>query len=103
YTTGHKAFRAPATVELGNVLGWDNAHDVVYAGALDVAVGPRWYSTYEMACNVVKIFLEKATVSAIPYGGAFKEVLTILANTRERFGGAESQALERALIREPEP
>jgi len=38
YTTGHKAFRARATVELGNVLGWDNAHDVVYAGALDVAV-----------------------------------------------------------------
>ena len=60
YTTGHKAFRARATVELGNALGWDNAHNVVYAGALDIAVGPRWYSTYEMACNVIKIFLEKA-------------------------------------------
>src|SRR5207248_3098517 len=58
YTTGHKAFRARATVELGNFLGWDNAHNVIYAGALDVAVGPRWYSTYEMACNIVKIFLE---------------------------------------------
>ena len=51
YTTGHKAYRARSTVELGNALGWDNAHDVVYAGALDIAVGPRWYSTYEMACN----------------------------------------------------
>src|SRR5437868_2118731 len=45
YTTGHKAFRARATVELGNALGWDEAHNVIYAGALDIAVGPRWYST----------------------------------------------------------
>ncbi len=52
YTTGHKSFRARATVELGEMLGWQNAHDVVYAGALDLAVGPRWYSTYEMAQNV---------------------------------------------------
>jgi hypothetical protein len=103
YTTGHKAFRARATVDLGNTLGWDNAHDVVYAGALDVAVGPRWYSTYEMACNVVKIFLEKATVSAIPYGGASKEELAILANNKEPLSPQEAQALERALIREPEP
>ena len=28
YTTGHKAFRARATVDLGNLLGWDNAHNV---------------------------------------------------------------------------
>src|SRR5712691_3985290 len=103
YTTGHKAFRARATVELGNALGWDNAHDVVYAGALDVAVGPRWYSTYEMACNVVKIFIEKATVSAIPYGGASPEELAILANNKEKLSHDEAEALERALIREPEP
>ncbi len=51
YTTGHKAYRARSTVEIGNAMGWDNAHDVLYAGALDIAVGPRWYSTYEMACN----------------------------------------------------
>src|SRR5204863_5579631 len=103
YTTGHKAFRARATVELGNFLGWDNAHDVVYAGALDVAVGPRWYSTYEMACNVVKIFLEKAAVSAIPYGGASPEELAILANNREPLSPEEARALETALIRQPEP
>ena len=53
---------------------------MVYAGALDVAVGPRWYSTYEMACNVVKIFLEKAAVSAIPYGGVTKAEEEILAD-----------------------
>jgi hypothetical protein len=103
YTTGHKAFRARATVDLGNTLGWDNAHNVIYAGALDVAVGPRWYSTYEMACNVVKIFLEKAAVSAIPYGGASPQERAILANNKEPLSRDEAQALERALIREPEP
>ncbi len=103
YTTGHKAFRARATAELGNALGWDNAHNVIYAGALDIAVGPRWYSTYEMACNVVKIFLEKQTVSAIPYAGASPVELAILANNKEPLSREEAEALEHALIREPEP
>lgn len=52
YTTGHKAFRARATIELGQTLGWDKAHDIVYAGVPDMGVGPHWYSTYEMAQNV---------------------------------------------------
>src|SRR4051812_10568449 len=103
YTTGHKAFRARATVDLGSYLGWDNAHDVVYAGALDIAVGPRWYSTYEMACNVVKIFLEKEAVSAIPYGGASEIERQILANNKEPLSLDEAHALETAIIREPEP
>jgi hypothetical protein len=103
YTTGHKAFRARATVELGEYLGWDDAHDVIYAGALDIAVGPRWYSTYEMACNVVKIFVEKETVSAIPYGGASKIELDILASNKANLSEEEARALEHALIREPEP
>jgi len=103
YTTGHKGFRARATVELGNALGWDSAHNVIYAGALDIAVGPRWYSTYEMACNVIKIFLEKQVVSAIPYGGASEVELAILANNKEPLSQAEAQALEHAIIREAEP
>ncbi|HEX5454850.1 MAG TPA: hypothetical protein VFX06_13760 [Stellaceae bacterium] len=103
YTTGHKAFRARATVEIGTALGWDNAHHVLYAGVPDIAVGPRWYSTYEMTCNVIKIFLEKQTVSAIPYGGASKEELAILANNKEPLSRAEEKALETAIIREPEP
>src|SRR5665213_2049194 len=103
YTTGHKAFRARATVELGNFLGWDDAHNVVYAGALDVAVGPRWYSTYEMACNAVQIFLEKATISAIPYGGASRTEIDILANNKANLSQEEARELEHALIREPEP
>jgi hypothetical protein len=52
YTTGHKSYRARATIELGTAIGWDDAHDVVYAGVLDMAVGPRWHAAYEMACQV---------------------------------------------------
>ena len=52
YTTGHKSYRARATIELGDTVGWDDAHDVIYAGVPDMAVGPRWHSAYEMACQV---------------------------------------------------
>ena len=58
YTTGHKAYRARATVELGNAVGWSKAHAIVYAGVPDIAVGPRWYSTYEMAANVCQALLD---------------------------------------------
>src|SRR5881392_2306366 len=58
YTTGHKAYRARATIELGEALGWGAAHSVLYAGVPDIAVGPRWYSTYEMGCNVVQNLLD---------------------------------------------
>jgi hypothetical protein len=103
YTTGHKAFRARATVDLGNFLGWDDAHNVVYAGALDIAVGPRWYSTYEMACNAVQIFLEGATISAIPYGGVTKAEEEILSNNKLPLTEDEQDELEKALIRKAEP
>src|SRR5256885_1977417 len=36
YTTGHKAHRARATIEIGEAVGWEAAHDVLYAGALDM-------------------------------------------------------------------
>jgi hypothetical protein len=81
YTTGHKSFRARATVELGNFVGWDNAHHVLYAGALDIGVGPRWYSTYEMACNCITHYIEKQKISAIPYGGSTAKEAEILRNT----------------------
>jgi hypothetical protein len=58
YTTGHKSFRARAMIELGGALGWENAHSVLYAGVPDIAVGPRWHSTYEMGCNVVQNLLD---------------------------------------------
>ena len=58
YTTGHKSYRARAAIELGEALGWDDAHHVLYASVPDIAVGPRWYSTYEMGCNVVQNLLD---------------------------------------------
>jgi hypothetical protein len=58
YTTGHKSFRARATVELARAVGWRDAHSILYAGVPDIAVGPRWHSTYEMACQVVLNFLD---------------------------------------------
>ncbi len=82
YTTGHKSFRARATVELGNFVGWDNAHHVLYAGALDIGVGPRWYSTYEMACNCITHYIEKQKMSAIPYGGSTAKEAEILRQTQ---------------------
>ena len=42
-------------------FGWDRAHPVLYAGVLDMAVGPRWYSTYEMACNAITVYIEEGS------------------------------------------
>lgn len=53
----------------GNALGSDNPRGVLYAGALEMAVGPRWYSTDEMACNVIKTFIEGEPRHAASYGG----------------------------------
>jgi hypothetical protein len=102
YTTGHKAFRARATVELGSAIGWDAAHQVLYAGALDIAVGPRWYSTYEMAGNAITTFIEKAPIMAIPYRGTTAREQALLAN-QEPLGAAESAALIECILHEPEP
>ena len=102
YTTGHKAYRARATIELGNALGWDNAHNVVYAGALDIAVGPRWHSLYEMACNTVKEEIEGVALHAVPYGGVSEAEQAILRNTASP-SAEEEFALLRALLHEQSP
>ena len=102
YTTGHKSFRARATVELGNFIGWDNAHHVLYAGALDIGVGPRWYSTYEMACNCITHYIEKQKMSAIPYGGATGKEAEILRQTRPLSAG-EAEAFIEVVLRRREP
>jgi hypothetical protein len=104
YTTGHKSFRARATVELGDCIGWDAAHDVLYAGALDIAVGPRWYSLYEVACNAVTVYLGGQTLHAVPYGGATEQERDLLANDRKApLTAAETEALIEAVVRQPEP
>ena len=82
YTTGHKAYRARSTVEIGNAIGWESARSVIYAGALDIAVGPRWYSTYEVACNYIKMMIEGETLRAVPYRGVSQAELAMLHNTQ---------------------
>jgi hypothetical protein len=103
YTTGHKSFRARATVELGDAIGWDAAHDVLYAGALDIAVGPRWYSLYEVACNAIMVNLEGQTLHAVPYGGTTELERAILAGNTAPLSKEESNALLEAVLRQPEP
>ena len=102
YTTGHKAYRARSVVEIGNAVGWDNAHDVIYAGALDIAVGPRWHSVYEMACNVVTIFIEGKEVHAVPQSGTTERERAVLSNTGT-LNESEIGELVDALIGQHEP
>ncbi len=102
YTTGHKAYRARSVVEIGNAIGWNNAHDVIYAGVLDMAVGPHWHSVYEMACNVVTIFIEGAEIHAVPQGGTTERERALLANTGN-LGEADTGDLVDALIHQHEP
>ena len=103
YTTGHKSFRARATVELGEAIGWEDAHDVLYAGALDIAVGPRWYSLYEVACNAITLYIEGQALHAVPYGGTTEKERAILANNKAPLDTAETEALIEVILREPEP
>ncbi len=102
YTTGHKAYRARSTVELGNALGWDNAHNVIYAGALDIAVGPRWHSLYEMACNTIKEEIEGVALHAVPYGGVSDAEQAMLRN-KAALSAEEEFELMRALLHEHSP
>ena len=102
YTTGHKGYRARSTVELGDALGWDRAHPILYAGALDMAVGPRWYSTYEMACNAITVYIEEDRISAIPYSGTTERERALVANDQP-LTLEETSDLVHRLIREPEP
>jgi len=60
-------------------------------------------STYEMACNAVQIFLEKATISAIPYGGVTRAEEEILANNKAPLSEDEQKAFEKSVIRDAEP
>ena len=105
YTTGHKSYRARATIELGGAVGWDHAHDVLYAGVPDMAVGPRWHSAYEMACQIswnrlaeddrrMKSSMEPSPKSLVEE--------RLLRNTAP-LTSEEAQRLIGALTREPEP
>jgi hypothetical protein len=105
YTTGHKSYRARATIELGDAVGWENAHDILYAGVPDMAVGPRWHSAYEMACQVSWVFLAeddarpKSSMEPSPSRLVERRLLDNAAPlTRE-----EAARLIQTIIAEPEP
>jgi hypothetical protein len=105
YTTGHKSYRARATIELGRAIGWEDAHEVIYAGALDMAVGPRWHSAYEMACQVSWLFLaddaHKPVSSQDPSPAVVCEAR--LRNNGSPLTPAEQSELASALTDSPEP
>src|SRR4030095_2956929 len=87
YTTGHKSYRARAMIDVGNALGWDHVHHVLYAGVRDIAVGPRWYSTYEMGCNVVANLLDGRDAELLAQTAALspaEEAMLIEGITRGR-------------------
>src|SRR5262249_37614590 len=69
---------------------------------LDIAVGPRWYSTYEMACNCVTHYLEQQKISAVPYAGTTPKELALLENTQP-LTAAEGEALLAVVLGEHEP
>ena len=105
YTTGHKAHRARATIELGEAIGWDDAHDVLYAGALDMAVGPRWHAAYEMACQVS--WLSLAEDDAKPKSSLERSPSRVseerLLRNAAPLSPSEAERLIQAIIAEPEP
>jgi hypothetical protein len=105
YTTGHKSYRARATVELGEAVGWDHAHPIVYAGVPDIAVGPRWYSNYEMAGEVAWQLLaeeDERQRSSIAPTPEFVVERRLLSNA-DPLSTAEETMLIQALTRAPEP
>jgi hypothetical protein len=105
YTTGHKAHRARATIEIGEAIGWDDAHDVLYAGALDMAVGPRWHSAYEMACQVrwMHLAADEAKMKSSMEPSPKKLVEARLLANKAPLSPADAERLQRALLEGPEP
>lgn len=103
YTTGHKSYRARATIELAGAVGWDQAHDVIYAGIPDIAVGPRWYSAYEMAGEVMRTRLEDTAAGSSLAATIVSGVDARLFAQTEDLSSAECTGLLRALLEEPEP
>jgi hypothetical protein len=103
YTTGHKSYRARATIELGAAVGWEHAGSVLFAGVPDMAVGPRWHSVYEMACQVFLTQLErevlKSSLAPTPHSTRDDE---LFAQT-EPLTDPEAASLIHALTRVPEP
>src|SRR5207245_2074046 len=68
-------------------IGWEHAHSWLYAGVPDVAVGPRWYSTYEMGGNVVQNLLDARDAELLKQTAALtpaEEAMLVEVITRGR-------------------
>jgi hypothetical protein len=105
YTTGHKGYRARATVELGDAIGWDQAHHILYAGVPDMAVGPRWHSLYEMACQIAWTQLardEEKPESSLDPSPALAPERHLLDNVQP-LTPDETREFIHAITQEPEP
>lgn len=102
YTTGHKSFRARSTVELGRAIGWENAHHVLYAGVPDIAVGPRWYSLYESACQIMMYHLEEEAPSSSLAATTKSTRDQELFRNQIPLSGPESEMVIRTIISEPQ-
>ena len=51
-STGHKALRARAMVELGQFLGWENSHGLHWAVVPDLPTAPLFYELYDYVSSV---------------------------------------------------
>lgn len=105
FTTGHKSYRARATIELGDAVGWQDARPFVYAGVPDIAVGPRWYSSYEMAGEVAWTLLaeeDERQRSSIAPTPELPPERRLLANDTP-LTPAEASMLITTLLRAEEP
>ena len=99
YTTGHKSYRQRSLIELGRAIGWENARHLIYAAVPDLAVGPRWYSSFEAACQIMQYELEEeAPESSLAATEQTDTDRTLFANTTP-VSDPEAESLIRAIMR----
>jgi hypothetical protein len=65
YTTGHKGYRARATIELGEAIGWNDAHDVLYAGVPDIAVAQQTLLTPAEETMLIDVITRQREFSVV--------------------------------------
>ena len=92
YTTGHKAYRARATVELSHAVGWDEAHDIVYAGVPDIAAYTRMADILIGAAGVPGIIQPEMVKpgAVVVSGGITYEGRRVIPDVSEEVGEVAS-------------
>ncbi len=51
-STGHKALRARAMVEIGQFLGWENSHNLHWSVVPDIPTAPLFYELYDYVSSI---------------------------------------------------